>query len=331
MHAMNYNKTSIISNYLWTGKTRGKMTTQRQFAVFDTKMNNYCFCTQIIAHLKVFTKTLSQVPLLFGRETWSAEKLFAGERYQYQVHGAVRTRLQRRASTAVRMRGDHDRERPAGRRGNPVPRPDRSRGHRCHRAAAVHSVRGHGVRGQRARTERGTRARLRGDRSKSKGSASSRSVDLYYKTIMIIIIIIITLLISVTISRSWVRKCQLSNIMVVIAAELRKIEFVNTELKSCEQLTRPLSMVTSLWDTKHFIFIVTFSTFCLQFISFSTIHFVTTLKRIRISNRFLYSSLKKTRAQFRCFRSSLISIPNKKYIYIPHERFEPISIYLKEI
>lgn len=93
------------------------------------------------------------------RETGRAPQVLAGERDEHAVHGAVRAGLRRRATAAHGLRGG--RGRPAGRAGGQLLRAARGRGRRGDRAAAVHPVRGHGVREQRQRPERRSRARLR--------------------------------------------------------------------------------------------------------------------------------------------------------------------------
>lgn len=94
----------------------------------------------------------------------------------------MRARVRRRTSAALRVHGANQDGRPAGHCGDQLPRPGRPLGRRGHRAAAVHAVRGHGVRGQRERLEHGPRARLRRDGSQPQGPTCRRFVItiLYY-------------------------------------------------------------------------------------------------------------------------------------------------------
>lgn len=106
------------------------------------------------------------------RTPGSTQKLFAGERDQHSVHGAMRARLRRRTAATHRLRVGQ--RRPAERACGQLRRTARPRGRRGDRTAAVHSVRGHGVREQRQGPECRPRARVRRDATQPEESARSR-------------------------------------------------------------------------------------------------------------------------------------------------------------
>lgn len=110
------------------------------------------------------------------REARSAQELYAGQRDEHPIYGALRARIWRRTSATLSVHGaDYD-GRTAGRDGNQLPRQGRQLGHRGHRAAAVHAVPGHGVRGQRKGLQPGPRASVRRDGSQPQGSTCRRFV-----------------------------------------------------------------------------------------------------------------------------------------------------------
>jgi len=144
----------------------------------------FCRPPRLARVLRVCRKNASRRPtdvctnrsLFLCRKTGSSQELFAGKRDQHPVHGAVPARVRRRTTAAVGLHGGH--QRAAVPRRSQLQRFARSHGRRSDRAAAVHPVRGHGVREQREGPEPESRARLRGDRAEPEGSARGRSVDI---------------------------------------------------------------------------------------------------------------------------------------------------------
>lgn len=100
------------------------------------------------------------------RKTRSASLLFAGKRDKHTVHGPVWTRIRRRTSATLLLHSTgHGEWCIRELCGNRSQRPTRPHSYRSHRFAAIHPIRGHGIREQREGLKHGSCERLRRDGS----------------------------------------------------------------------------------------------------------------------------------------------------------------------